>query len=360
MKAAVANLETGCILAKDVMGLSSYPLLPKSTILTEQHIEVLQAFSIEDVHVESVKIDGTVFYQSPVTKTQVTQMNGKEKLTFIQHYFKVVQEYKKEFISWQSGSAINIAKIRNLFLPLFQDLEKEQHALYFLTHHSSKNEYVYHHGIAVGLLSGMIAKKLKYDQGSCIQVALAGVLSDCGMARVSPAILFKRTPLTAMEFNEIKLHTTNSYQMVKNTPFLKTEAKLAIYQHHERLDGSGYPRAERKDKIHPYSQIIAIADIYHAMTSEKNYRSKQSSFKVLEMIREDSFGKLNSVVVDSAIQLLANLPKGTNVRLSDGQEGEVLFTKKEEMTRPLIQTLKSGQIIDLTKMRDVYIESVIS
>ena len=91
--------------------------------------------------------------------------------------------------------------------------------------------------------------------------------------------------------------------MIQDSPLLKSELKLAIFQHHERLDGSGYPKGEKLDNISVYSQIIAVADVYHAMTSERIYRAKSSPFKVLEMIREEEFGKYNIEVVHALISL---------------------------------------------------------
>ena len=108
-----------------------------------------------------------------------------------------------------------------------------------------------------------------------------------------------------MSISEIKKHTIYSFQMIKDSSFLKPEMKLAIFQHHERLDGSGYPKGEKMGKyFNVYSQIIAVADVYHAMTSERIYRAKSSIFKVLEMIREEEFGKYNIEVVNALISLV--------------------------------------------------------
>ena len=114
------------------------------------------------------------------------------------------------------------------------------------------------------------------------QIGLAGVLADSGMSRLNPNWLIKGTELTIQEFKEMKKHPTYSYQLVENITALTKAAKLAILQHHERLDGSGYPLGVKADKIHPYAKIIAIVDTYHAMTSERAYKPKKSPFKVME------------------------------------------------------------------------------
>ncbi|WP_010169376.1 HD-GYP domain-containing protein [Bacillus coahuilensis] len=354
------EVEEGCIVERDVMGATAYPLFPKSTVLSAIHLKMLKAFQIEELYVENVKSDGTSFTPKTITPlTEIEEMNPLEDTDLLKEYLKVVQEYKKEFISWQSGAPVNVAKVREFFLPLFTRVLEESHNMYSLIHQSTKEDYVYHHAIGVGLLSGLIARKLDYDQGSSIQIAMAGVLSDAGMAKVSPQILWKNSTLTSKEFEEVRGHTTQSYFLIKETPFLKPEAKLAIYQHHERLDGSGYPKGEEKDRIHPYGQVLAVADVFHAMSSEKPYRSKQSPFKVLEMVREDMFGKFDLQIITALTSLISDLPNGTVIRLSDGQLASVLLTKTENMTRPLVKVLNSEEIIDLEKNRKLFIETII-
>ena len=93
--------------------------------------------------------------------------------------------------------------------------------------------------------------------------------------------------------------------------------KEAIYQHHERLDGSGYPNGERIGSISNFAQIIAVADVFHAMTSERLYRAKHSPFKVIEMIKEEEFGKFDAKVVQALVDIVVDLPIGTKIELSN-------------------------------------------
>jgi len=144
-----------------------------------------------------------------------------------------------------------------------------------------------------------------------------------------------------------------------DTPFLKKEMKKAIYQHHERLDGSGYPKGEKGNIITLYAQIIALADVYHAMTSERLYRSKQSPFKTMDVILEDDFGKFDIVAVKALQELIGNLATGTRVELSDGRQAKVIYTQSDYLNRPIVKTLSADEIIDLTRQRNLYIEKII-
>ena len=179
------------------------------------------------------------------------------------------------------------------------------------------------------------------------------------MAKVNTKIRNKKSLLTEDEYSEIKKHTIHSFQMIKDSSLLKPEMKLAIFQHHERLDGSGYPKGEKMEKISIFSQIIAVADVFHAMTSERIYRAKSSIFKVLEMIKEEEFGKYNIEVVNALISLVGVLPISTRVLLSNGEVGEVVFLHRDSPMRPMIRILESNQIIDLSANRSFNIERIV-
>ena len=361
MKVKVSELMEGCILQKDVMGMTSYPLVPKKTVLNQLHIDVLKDFCIGDVTIERTLVDGSLFKPN-TSSDEPSEKRAAEKeelpLSFNESYLKAIQEFKLEFTKWQSGGGVDFANVRSIIMPLLIMVINEPSKLNSIRHYSTPNYYFYHHSVAVGLISGLLAKKLGYDVGIYNQAALGGILSDCGMAKIRSSILTKKS-LSQWEFQEIKEHTMNSYKMVKDTPLLKPEIKLAIYQHHERLDGTGYPSGEKSDKIHMISRIIAVADVYHAMTSERTYRRKESPFKVLEMILEDSFGQFDIAVVKALLSTVGDLTIGTKVKLSTGETGSVLFTRREAVTRPLIKLDRTEEMIDLVKHRNIFIEDII-
>jgi HD-GYP domain-containing protein (c-di-GMP phosphodiesterase class II) len=365
MKVHAKDLEVGCIIAQDIMGKTSLPILTRNTVVQKQHIKALWAFGISEIAVEKTKADGSLFHpanliplNSREEKKETTndQRGGSDQ--FINTYLSSVQSLKKQFQQWQSGVSVDIANMREIIIPLTKIVAEEPHLLYYINQYSSKIEYIYHHSIAVGIISAMLGKNLGLNTGNVNQVALAGVLADCGMSKISPLVLKKQTALTENEFTEIRMHTAHSYKMIKETPLLKPEIKLAIFQHHERIDGSGYPTKEKNERVHLYSQIVAIADVFHAMTSERLYRNKQPIFKVLEMISKDQFGKFNFKVVNALLDLFGNLTTGTQVRLSSGQMAEVIFTKSNYQTRPLVRILPSEEVIDLSTKTDPYISDI--
>jgi HD-GYP domain-containing protein (c-di-GMP phosphodiesterase class II) len=358
IRVKINQLQEGCILAEDVIGKTKKPIIPKNTVLTPVLLNVLEKFLIKDVYVESVLVNGNPFKPTEVLEQRHHSSNEtKEEITSL--YLKAVQRYKKSFQSWQSGFPIDIGEIRAIIIPLLDQLIDNRNELLTLYRYTTEEEYLYHHAVSVGLLSGFLAKHLNYSKGDCYQIALAGILCDCGMSKIDEKIIMKKSALTAEEYREVKQHTVFGYKMVQKIPVLQEGVKLAVLQHHERNDGSGYPFGINDKQIHPYSKIVAVADVYHAMVSERLYRKKQSPFKALEQVQVDSFGKVSMEVVQILLDSLATFNVGTKVKLSNGEMAEIVFIQREEPTRPIVKNINTNEFISLSEQRNIYIEEII-
>ena len=156
--------------------------------------------------------------------------------------------------------------------------------LTFIPKNRSLQEYIYHKSIMVSLTSYSLARWAGLPQKDLMQIALAGLLHDIGNGKMDRAFLEKKNPLTADEMDEVKQHTLIGYQILKNMSGINEGVKLSALQHHEREDGSGYPLGVKSDKIHMYAKIVAIADIFNAMTNERYYIRALSPYVVLRAI----------------------------------------------------------------------------
>ena len=357
MRVNTHYLKEGCIISTDIKGLSGHPIMTEKTILNKELIAVLHAFRVTEANVEKVMINGEPFSPSELSESEKEAYI--EERPFLTNYLTAVQAYKQQFQNWQAGSAVDAVKVREMVIPLLEQLLDQPSFLFQLHHYCTKEDYLYHHAISTGLLSGYIADKMKFTQSDVFQVALAGTLVDCGMAKVSPGILYKKTNLSAEEFDEVKKHPVNSVRMLGTSPIIKETVKFAILQHHERLDGSGYPVGRRGKKPHIFSRILAVADVYHAMTSERNYRKKQSPFKVMEQILKDHFGKFDIQVINCLLEGIANYAVGSKVKLSNGSIAEIVFVNAGEQTRPLVKISDTGEMLSLGQHRDLHIEEII-
>lgn len=352
----VADLRFGKIVAEDIFANTKYPIIVKNTKITPEHINVFRAFQVGRVLV----LKDHFPEDAETNLEEVVEIPVPTMTSFERHYENALTFLKKEFSNWAAGAKIDITKVRGAIIPLVEHVLEDRAYLFDLNSYSNPKDYIYHHCIATSLISGVLSQKMGYERGICIQMSLAGLLADCGMAKIPTRIRDKKTTLTEPEFLEIRKHPIYSYQMVKGLTALKSQMKDSVFQHHERLDGSGYPKGVKSNEISIFSQIIAVADVFHAMTSERLYSSKQSPFKVIDMIKESEFGKFDIKVVQALIDTVADLPIGTRVELSNLEQAEVMFINPYAPTRPLVKLILTGEIIDLSTYRNLHILRVIT
>ncbi|SDZ65001.1 HD domain-containing protein [Evansella caseinilytica] len=359
MKVKVEYLIPGCILSEDIYKKTNTPLMKKKTVLMEDDIDTLKAYLVPFVIVESKLVNGEVFEpKSTINEKSETKTNDSEEPSFIDLYLSAVQQFKKMFSHWQGGTKVDAFKIRKLFLPLYEKLPgKEQ--LIEIHHYGTKHDYIYFHSVAVGILSACLGKKMNLSNGEIIQLGLAGLLSDCGMTKLPFNVFEKQGPLTVEEYNEVKEHPVVGYRMLEAVPGFSKGALLGVLQHHEREDGTGYPMGLKGEKLHLFAKIISICDIYHAMTSERHYRTKQSPYKVIESLDKDHFGKIDHIILSAFKSMMLDLAIGKKVRLSNGAVGEILFIEDKDPTRPLIKLDETNSLLKLISYPEIFIEELI-
>lgn len=364
MKVAPDQLKPGCLLLSHVLGKTNRPIIPKDTVLTEEHIDVLKTFLIKEVNVSTKLASGETFNPKPLSfQKQKNQEKSKRptlsKQLFEDHYLDVVDHYQDMFKAWQQNVPVNMPDIRKLLVPLLNRIDELKERVYTLHHYVTPDNYFYHHSVSVGLLSAFIAKQMDYLDHEWIQIGLAGALSDIGMAKIDEDILHKNKSLTDREIEKIKAHPIYSYRLIEKSPLMTQSAKLAVLQHHERRDGSGYPLGLRNNKIEPYAQIIAVCDIYHAMTSNRHFQEKTSPFLVFEKLEAEQFSRIDPVVVHTFKKSIAHFSIGTKVRLSNGEQAEIIFTDPRLLTRPMVRLVDNGEILALKDLPNVHILEVL-
>ncbi len=215
------------------------------------------------------------------------------------------------------------------------------------------DKYTYTHSINVALLSMLIGKWMKFSPSMIESLLLAGLLHDIGKMKIDPKILHKPGPLTPSEFEEMKKHPQYSYDLLKYHPEISLDVKVGILMHHERMDGSGYPYSVYGDNINDIAKVLAIADTYDAMISERPYKKKQSPFDVMKLIQEGVFGKMDTKMLLCFLNNVANYYLDVYVLLNTGQIGQVVAINPTCVYRPIIKV--DNQYIDLLTERSITI-----
>lgn len=361
MQVKPTQLEPGCVLLNDVIGKTKYPIIPKQTVLTEKHIEILKGFLVKSVDVDHCLANGEPFEPKPSKEDEDNPIIlENESISFESHFLQTVEAYKHVYNQIRSGLPINILEVRKLLIPLLERTDDLDRFIKRIHLFGNKKDYIYFHSVSVGLLSSYLARKLQLEKPEWIQIGLAGLLSDSGMAKIDQRLFYKEGPITKEEReNQVTLHSTYSYRLVESLNTLTQEAKLGILQHHERLDGSGYPLGVNFGKIHKYAQIIAVSDVYHAIVSDRLYKEKKSPFKAIEELETYRIVKFRSEIVRHLTNAIVDLEVGDKVRLSDQRIGQVMFVDPELPVRPIVSIEHTKEMVSLKHTPNLHIEEVL-
>jgi HD-GYP domain-containing protein (c-di-GMP phosphodiesterase class II) len=349
----VMKARVGDLLDKDVQTALGSILLEEGRKLTERDLEILQAFLIPFIE---VKREGLEEQLEEVPNADAG--NPSEiKLSALQQAFKEMEAIlKRSFSMVASGMKLPVLELRNGLQSLLAHIDNYNVISFQVPSSDDKESVMYRNSVLCAMTSYMMAKWCKFPEKDWMQIAMAGLLHDIGNVKVDPEILYKTSRLTEEERQEIRQHTIYGLRILEGVASLNQGVWLAALQHHERIDGSGYPLKVKGDKIHPYAKIVSITDVYHAMTSNRNYKKAESPYLVLEELYAEAFGKLDPVYVQTFIERTTQFHVGVFVRLSDGRIGEIVFSDRNNPTRPMV--LVHGNIVNLMQERNLYIREV--
>ncbi|MFE4893717.1 HD-GYP domain-containing protein [Peribacillus butanolivorans] len=259
---------------------------------------------------------------------------------------------KKENIQLET-----VEGIKAEIVPIIEEAAKNPDIYYLFEEMQAKNEYTYKHNIGVGIIATYLGKKLGLSKESLSNLTLAAILHDVGKTRIPERLLEKPGKLTATEYDEIKRHTIYGYELLKSIPGIPPSIALTALQHHEREDGQGYPHKLKGSNIYYLSKIVAIADVFHAMSSDRVYHQAMPFYKVIEQMNRDVFGKFNPNMLLVFINQLMGTLVGKEVMLTNQQIGTIIMINPYEPLKVLMKT-NSG-ILDLRLEKELQIERII-
>ncbi|MFD0692510.1 HD-GYP domain-containing protein [Paenibacillus sp. GCM10027628] len=342
----VLQLAVGDRLISDTYNSVGLHLLSSGTVVDANDIIMLNRHQIEYVDVmprgnEAADTDEPV--RDPVSAEQAHS------------FLLAIDGIKQLFKATAAGETIAGNDVESAFNPLIQNFQDEKDVVSMLLSLNSHDDYTYQHSVQVGMLSYYIAKWMGKSEKESRLIGQAGYLHDIGKSKVDQSILQKPGKLTNDEFNEVKKHTIYGYEIIRDSLQDNALALVAL-QHHERLDGSGYPLRRTKTEIHSYSTIVAVADVYSAMISNRVYQQKRDLLFVLKELHLLSFGQLDPKITQVFIRNMIPNFIGKRVSLSDGRTGTIIMTNPSDFFKPLIKI--KNDFIDLSQLKNVEISAI--
>lgn len=210
----------------------------------------------------------------------------------------------------------------------------------------TSDEYTFKHSVDVATISMIVAKKQGLSKTQIREIGVTGLLHDVGKTKVPLEILNKPGRLDDNEFNIMKQHPVYGYELVKDREEFSPAVSLGVLQHHEKINGGGYPLGVAADKICPYAKILAVSDIYDALVTERPYKAAFSQRDAVEMIMSMTT-ELDMTAMRSFLESMILYPVDTIVELSNGEKAKVVKNNPYYILRPVVVGLTSGTVYDL-------------
>lgn len=326
----------------DVLNKKGEVILTASTILTNKHKQILE-------HHQASLTEKDVIVIGPFGNLTASEKN--------QWVDEAVEQVRKIYQEIQRSQKIQLAEIRKLIVPIIHHWVDQPALLDLFAALHAKNNYLYRHIIAVGLISTLIGKWLNLQEHELLQLTTSALLIDVGILEIPSEILNKPDKLTPQEFEIMKRHTIIGYEMIKKTVGTNYRHALAALQHHERMDGKGYPLGIKGEQIDLFSRIISVADVFHAMASKRVYRNPSPFYEVLSEMEQGAYGALDSAIVRLFIDRIMQNVVGCSALLTDGRKAKIVYIHAQHPTLPLVQS--GEQFIDLSINSSIKIEEVI-
>lgn len=250
------------------------------------------------------------------------------------------------FISDKGVSANDIEKIGDTTQQLIDELAVRKDILINIADIKMYDDYTYHHSLSVAIMAIAIGIEMGYSRFQLQELGTAGLLHDIGKVSVPIEIINKRGRLTDEEYNTVRLHPVYAAEHLKTRKLVSDSCAMGIIGHHERWDGTGYPLKLKGEQIHEYARILAVADVYDALTSNRPYREPAPPNEAIEFVMGGMGTHFDENVVRAFLRKVAPYPTGSRVFLSDGSAATVLKNNPMQPLRPLV-SLDDGTVYDL-------------
>jgi HD-GYP domain-containing protein (c-di-GMP phosphodiesterase class II) len=295
----------------------------------------------------------------PVNALRGTRLDQESVGAALKAYSLLDNQARRLIKSFADRGAIEIKAAEKVVGELSAYLERNLAAMVWLTRIKDRDDYTAQHSINCAILALGLAHALEWSQGMVERAGLAALLHDLGNVNVDLDILNKPERLTATEYQHIKTHTTIGYELLCEEPDVHQDVALAALEHHERPDGLGYPQGKRAEEINPISMLVAVVDVYDAVTSHRVYRPARSHHDALGILWRGRGRKFDRKMVETFIHFMGWVAPGTLVRLSNGELAVVEETNIVHGFFPIVRRLipgalgyRAGAQLDLAELKD--------
>ncbi|HEX3032445.1 MAG TPA: HD domain-containing phosphohydrolase [Bacillota bacterium] len=325
-KISTGKLKPGTKLGRAVYSSKGGLIIPSGVQIQEAQIQRLLDNGITEVYVDDPRVSDIEIVEPIPDVTRI----------------KAIKELRYAFSAVRSDAKVDVSGLVKIAKEIHDDVVFNNPRIATLIEIKSKDDYLFVHAINVAILATIIARMSGLNANS-LDICVGAFLKDLGMAKLPQEVLDRPDHLTAEEQAILKKHADVTINLLKGSSEVSAFAKIVIAQHHERMDGSGYPQAMKDAQIHPLAKIVAIADTYAAMISDRPHRPKHRPFEAIEYIMSAAGFEFDHNFVDVFTKCTVPYPVGSMVRLSDNSKGVVVNLGRGLASRPIIRLFYDRQ-----------------
>jgi putative nucleotidyltransferase with HDIG domain len=354
-----SQLVPGMIVSQDVLSIDHQMIFPRDTVLTDKLISKLEMYAVMTVYVKKDVLPTENPVQPVSTEPSYSTWikSTKEFQIFQANYDVEVETFKKTLNEVVSRNTdIDVYAMLQDALAITSKETGKISILDMLQNMRNYDDTTYAHCLNVGLICNVFSKWLKFTPDQTEMATACGLFHDIGKLLVPNSIITKPGKLSDLEFLEVKKHPQMGYQLLRSKHVADHICNAAL-MHHERCDGSGYPLRLKRDQIDNYAKIVAIAEVYDAMTASRVYRGPMCPFQVIEIFESEGIQKYDVHYVMTFLENVASTYLHNRCRLTDGRVGDIVFINKNQLSRPVIHC--GNDYVDLATLPEVSVECLL-
>ncbi|NPV91556.1 MAG: HD domain-containing protein [Firmicutes bacterium] len=342
----ISDLRVGTKLMDDIYSPQGQKIISKGTVLNWQHLKDLYQLGLQEVMVNLPEDAPAIDAASTLGQTKVVStMTG------------VVEAYHDMFEGIRGSREMDPETIEQCVKRLYSEVLDCFNLVAYFRAFKGNSDYISDHSVAVSAISMQIGLILGYDEKSIKELGTASLLHDIGKALLAPQLTARAYPLSQVEVEEMAKHPLLGVKLVSPLYGANSRISMGILQHHEKMDGTGYPLGSTSGDIPELARIIAVANLFDNLISGSHNGQRHSDYQAAEELGKSTFGQTDPRICRQFLEYLATFYVGNIVKLNTGDIGEVLRVDPTEPTRPLIRI--GEKYVDLRSNRSLIIEEVV-